>query len=685
MNTNKRANHLITEKSPYLLQHVYNPVNWRPWGREAFEQARREDKPVFLSIGYSTCHWCHVMERESFEQEDVAKLLNNDYISIKVDREERPDIDAVYMSVCQSMTGSGGWPLTIIMTPEQKPFYAATYIPKTSRYGNLGMLELIPEIARRWKTDKQTLITAGEEITAFISKSRTQPTSVEPSKDLLASAIKMYRQSFDKKYGGFGNAPKFPATHNLLFLMRYSQLENDKNALEMAEKTLVQMYKGGIFDHIGGGFSRYSTDEYWLVPHFEKMLYDNALLLLSYLKAYRITKLPIYRTVAEKILFYVFNELVTKQKVFCCGQDADSEGIEGKYYTFTPDEIKKVVGDLDGEAFCRHFDITKSGNFEGKGIPNLLNNPNFENSDNNLNKMIKKLYNYRLNRTKILLDDKILTSWNSLMIVALTKATTVLNDERYLKAAVNAEKFINENLTDKNGDLLVRWRENEAVHSGNLDDYAFYCLALIELYRTTFNVDYLEKALNYCKRLIEKFEDKNDGGFYLNAVDSEMLITRPKEVYDGAMPSGNSAAAMTLAEIAGMTGELEWRSLADKQFAFLAPHIYGYPTGYSYSLLAMTKVLYPSTELVCVSSKNNVPDELKLLFEEHDFDNIYVLFKTRKNAEKLSRIAPFCKDYPIPEHGTMYYLCRNGACEKPTNDIQDLKTMIIRQIELNQG
>jgi len=365
------ANLLEREKSPYLLQHKDNPVDWYPWSEEAFARAREEDKPVFLSIGYSTCHWCHVMAHESFEDKEVARLLNGDFVCIKVDREERPDIDAVYMTACQIMTGSGGWPLTVFLTPEQKPFFAGTYFPKQSMYGQYGLVDLLEQVAYMWQNDRRKLLAAGREITAAVNQ-RRRPGLQEPDHPLLRRAYGQFRKQFDEEWGGFGSAPKFPTPHNLLFLMRYSAGENQPDALEMAETTLEAMARGGIQDHIGGGFSRYSTDRKWLVPHFEKMLYDNALLTLAYIKAYQMTKKPLYAKTARATADYILRELSNEGGGFFCGQDADSEGIEGKYYVFTPDEIINFLGQKDGEEFCRLYGITESGNFEGSSIPNRM-------------------------------------------------------------------------------------------------------------------------------------------------------------------------------------------------------------------------------------------------------------------------------------------------------------------------
>ena len=435
-------NHLASEKSPYLLQHKDNPVDWYPWCAEAFQKAKESDKPIFLSIGYSTCHWCHVMAHESFEDPEVAEALNRDYICIKVDREERPDIDAVYMQVCQALTGLGGWPLTIVMTADQNPFFAGTYFPKGSHLGGIGLLSLLDAITDQWKNNRSALFDASEEVTALLQKSAGPSNNSEPSKDLLLEAVKQLSRSFDAKWGGFGDAPKFPTAHNLLFLLRHSMLEQDTAAREMAEKTLVQMYRGGIFDHIGGGFSRYSTDQKWLVPHFEKMLYDNALISLACLEAYRLTRRPIYQTIVDRTLQYIQRELTDKQGGFYCGQDADSDGVEGKYYVFTPKELQQLLGPKDGQLLCWWYGILEGGNFEGKSIPNLIETPDYEESSERIDALRTCLYDYRLYRTYLHRDDKILTSWNSLMITAFARAARILKKPEYLKAAIKAERFL---------------------------------------------------------------------------------------------------------------------------------------------------------------------------------------------------------------------------------------------------
>lgn len=669
----KYTNNLINEKSPYLLQHSHNPVNWYSWGAEAFEAAKCEDKPVFLSVGYSTCHWCHVMEHESFEDEQTAEILNAHFISIKVDREERPDVDAVYMSVCQAITGSGGWPMTIIMTPEQKPFFAGTYLPKSSKYGMTGLDDLLLKIAELWQNDRKNLTESAEKITAHFSRLSQNKTVGEiPSKELVFSGISALKQSFDNKNGGFGNAPKFPTPHNLLLMMKYSQTENDIEALQTVDATLVQMFRGGIFDHIGGGFSRYSTDEKWLVPHFEKMLYDNALLTYAYTQAYQITGNKLYKTVAERTIGYVLRELTYEEGGFFCGQDADSDGIEGKYYAFAPDEIKFVLGKADGEIFCKHFDVTEGGNFEGKSIPNLLKNKSFAQADSHIDELCIKLYDYRLNRTKLHKDDKILVSWNALMISALASAYCVFGEEKYLHAAEKAYQFIEKNLTDKNGRLMVRWRDGEAAGNGKIDDYAFYAWALIELYQSTFNIEYLNRACEISKVICDRFFDEENGGFYLYADDGEQLMSRPKELFDNAIPSGNSAAAYVLQRLFSLTAENFWREKLDKQMNFLAAQSKAYPMGFSFSLYAMMNVLYPHENLVCVSADDGIEKKILSYLKEHKKSDVDVIVKTPKNASELEKLAPFTSEYPIWKGGTMYYLCRKGACATPVNDINNL-------------
>ncbi len=664
-------NRLQFEKSPYLLQHAANPVDWFPWGKEAFDKAAREDKPVFLSIGYSTCHWCHVMAHESFEDEEVAALLNGGFVCVKVDREERPDVDAVYMAVCQALTGSGGWPLSVVMTPGQIPFFAATYLPKSSRYGQTGLHELLPEIARLWKEKRQSLIEAGERIVSHLSQA-PQIRMENPSRALPRRAMEQFQKSFDRHWGGFGCAPKFPMPHQLIFLLRYARLENRPEALQMAECTLKAMARGGIFDQIGGGFSRYSTDAKWLIPHFEKMLYDNALLLFAYTEAYQITGSAFYRTVAQRTAEYLLREMTDPLGGFYSGQDADSGGEEGKYYAFTPEEIADVLGEREGSAFCERFGIGSPGNFEGKSIPNLIASRTYEEESPEMAALRCKLYVYRLERISLAKDDKILTAWNALAIAALSQASFVLQNRRCLSAALLAQQFLDASLTGPDGRLLVRWREGEAAHPGQLEDYAFSALALLCLYRNTFELRFLEQAVRRAEQMLRFFEDRGHGGFFLYAEDAEQLITRPKESYDGALPSGNSVAGLVLQRLFHLTGQESWRAAGERQLAFLAGEMESYPAGYSCALLAVLEAVYPSAQLVCVTREETAPPKLLERLRREAPLNLSVLLKTPQTAERLAALAPFTREYPIPASGCLFYLCRNGSCSAPTAELSAL-------------
>ncbi|MBQ9044935.1 MAG: thioredoxin domain-containing protein [Oscillospiraceae bacterium] len=655
------SNHLAGTHSPYLLQHQENPVDWYPWCDEAFEKAAREDKPIFLSIGYSTCHWCHVMAHESFEDEMVAELLNRGYVSIKVDREERPDIDAVYMQVCQAMTGSGGWPLTIFMTPDHKPFHAATYLPKYSTYGRAGLLDTLSYLAGVWKKDRARLTRNGEQLAKALSRVAA-PKPGTPSKALLEQVFGEYRRAFDPKWGGFGPAPKFPSAHNLLFLMDYADRAAAHEAMDMVCKTLDAMAAGGMFDHIGGGFARYSTDERWLKPHFEKMLYDNALLLLAYTEAYQRTGEARYADTACRTADYVLRELTAPDGGFYSAQDADSAGVEGKYYHFTDDELGEVLGNADADAFRAAYVLTgRIVNRIGmEGKPWSSDDPRLE-----------KLRAYRAARTSLHCDDKILTAWNAWMIVALARAGAALREPRYLEAAKRAEAFLRSSLTDADDRLYLRWHAGACAVPGQLDDYAVYALALLELYRSTFEIDYLQQALHRAEQLQAFFPDEANGGYFRTASDAEKLLQRPKEQFDGAVPSGNSCAAMALQQLAELTGEPKWLAAAEKQHVFVAGRAEAYGTGVAFGLLAMMRAVYPHQELICCGADGR--EELLLYLERHPTNTPVILLKTRDNAAAMDRLAPFTQSYPVPDSGALWYLCTNGACAMPKDRFSELE------------
>ena len=658
------SNRLSTERSPYLLQHAENPVDWRPWGPEVFEEAKRTDKPVLLSIGYSTCHWCHVMAHESFEDETVAQAVNAAFLPVKVDREERPDVDAVYMAACLAMNGSGGWPLTVLLTPDQKPFWAGTYLPKDQ------LLHLLRKAARLWREDRAGVLVTGDTLTAHLQQ-EGQARPGTPSRELVRQAVSQFAQSYDERWGGFGAAPKFPTPHNLIFLLRYAQLAKEEHAREMALHTLNNMYRGGLFDHVGGGFSRYSTDQHWLVPHFEKMLYDNALLALAYTEAFQHARCPIYGEITRRTLDYVLRELSGPQGGFCCGQDADSDGVEGKYYALTPDELAQALGGVDGLRFCQWYGITPEGNFEGKSIPNLLGQSQFDQDSEDMAALREQVYAYRLSRTALHRDDKVLTAWNGLVIAALARAGLVLDEPWYLDAARQTAEFLAEKLTTSDGRLLARWRDGDAAHPGKLDDYAFLAYGLLELYSATFDASYLTRAVGLADCLLKLFFDGERGGFYPYASDGEQLLTRTKEAYDGAMPSGNSIAALVLFRLSRLTGEMRWREAADLQLSWLAGAAEGYPAGHSFAMLACLEELWPTAELVITAQKP--PEELRGFLREAPRLGLTVLVKTQENAGTLAALAPFTKDYPIPAQGARYYLCQGGACAQPVDSIPELK------------
>ena len=658
------SNRLSTERSPYLLQHAENPVDWRPWGPEVFEEAKRTDKPVLLSIGYSTCHWCHVMAHESFEDETVAQAVNAAFLPVKVDREERPDVDAVYMAACLAMNGSGGWPLTVLLTPDQKPFWAGTYLPKDQ------LLHLLRKAARLWREDRAGVLVTGDTLTAHLQQEgQTRPGT--PSRELVRQAVSQFAQSYDERWGGFGAAPKFPTPHNLIFLLRYAQLAKEEHAREMALHTLNNMYRGGLFDHVGGGFSRYSTDQHWLVPHFEKMLYDNALLALAYTEAFQHARCPIYGEITRRTLDYVLRELSGPQGGFCCGQDADSDGVEGKYYALTPDELAQALGGVDGLRFCQWYGITPEGNFEGKSIPNLLGQSQFDQDPEDMAALREQVYAYRLSRTALHRDDKVLTAWNGLAMAALARAGLVLDEPWYLDAARQTAEFLAEKLTTSDGRLLARWRDGDAAHPGKLDDYAFLAYGLLELYSATFDASYLTRAVGLADCLLKLFFDGERGGFYPYASNGEQLLTRTKEAYDGAMPSGNSIAALVLFRLSRLTGEMRWREAADLQLSWLAGAAEGYPAGHSFAMLACLEELWPTAELVITAQKP--PEELRGFLREAPRLGLTVLVKTQENAGTLAALAPFTKDYPIPAQGAQYYLCQGGACAQPVDSIPELK------------
>jgi len=691
---NKNTNKLINEKSPYLLQHVYNPVNWFPWSDEAFEKAKQEDKPIFLSIGYSTCHWCHVMEKESFEDDEVAKLMNDTFISIKVDREERPDIDGIYMSVCQMITGSGGWPLTIVMTPDKKPFFTGTYFPKQNRFNRIGMIELIPKLKDIWLNRKEEVLNSAEEITTSLKQQNINSQFAEIDETVLDKAYKDLLERFDDTYGGFGKAPKFPTPHNLLFLLRYNKKKNESKALELVEKTLTEMRRGGIYDHIGFGFARYSTDQHWLVPHFEKMLYDQAILVMAYTETYLVTKNTFYKNTAEEILEYVLRDMTHPEGGFFSAEDADSEGEEGKFYLWHEEELRNILNKEESDFAIKTFNVSKNGNWVDESVgtkpgTNILHldksnkelaeefNCTEEEFVNKLGNIRKKLFEFRKNRIHPHKDDKILTDWNALMISAFAKAAQTFNNNLYVDAATKAYSFIEKYLTDKEEKLIHRFRDGESGLPAHIDDYAFMINALIDLYETTFEIKYLKRAIELNEILIEEFWDEYNGGFYFTSKQSEKFLIRQKDVYDGAIPSGNSYELLNLIKLARLTTNTDLENKASELVKYFSGYISRSPSAFTMFMCGLDFLYSSSSEFVIVSETADNSFISGIDFIRNFFNpNKVLLVKNDSNSLELDNIFPFTADMKLKNNKTTFYVCRNYTCNNPVNNIVDLENLL---------
>jgi len=689
----KRAyNHLINDKSPYLLQHVRNPVDWYPWGEAAFEKSKKEDKPIFLSIGYATCHWCHVMAHESFEDEDVAGLLNKDFVSIKVDREERPDIDQIYMTVCQAVTGSGGWPLSVFMTSEAKPFFAGTYFPKTSRMGMPGFADIVHQIAELWRDNREKILASSEKITSAI-QIRPQATSGGHglSLDTLARCYQHFAETFDPQWGGFGSAPKFPTPHNLTFLLRWYKRTGDSAALTMVEKTLAAMRNGGMFDQIGFGFHRYSVDAMWLVPHFEKMLYDQALLAIAYTEAFQNTQNGQYGRVVREIFSYVLRDMTAPEGGFYSAEDADSEGEEGTFYIWRPEEVKACLGNELGEIFCRFYDITAAGNFErSKSIPHrhmtLESFASREGLDaksleSDLESARLKLFDVREKRVHPLKDDKILTAWNGLMIAAFAKGYQALGDRTYLEAARKAAHFVLQKLRQPDGRLFRRYRENEVAYPGYLEDYAFLVWGLIELYEAAFEIDYLEQAIALNKRMVDIFWDEHDGGLFYAGAGNESLIAQSKDAYDGAIPSGNSVAALNLLRLGRLTGDYELEKKVDQLMRAFSQQIASHPFGFTQFLHVLDFAVGPAQEIVIAGNPKQATTRAMIECVQRAFlpNKVFLLKPEGAAGDRLAQVSPFVEPMGSSGNRPTCYLCEQFSCEKPVIDLQALKTAIARR------
>ena len=683
----EHTNRLAREKSPYLLQHAHNPVDWYPWGEEAFARAKAEDKPIFLSIGYSTCHWCHVMERESFENEEIAAFLNEHFVPIKVDREERPDVDQVYMQAVTAITGQGGWPLSAFLTPDGRPFWGGTYFPPDDRYGRPGFPTVLARLSEMWTARRADLLQSADRLRSHLEEQSRLPRPEAGGElgealgpGLLARGVEQFAASFDSALGGFGRAPKFPRSHTLSFLLAAHARGGEPEALRMVEVTLDQMARGGIHDHLGGGFHRYSTDARWLVPHFEKMLYDQALLARTYLEAYQVTGEAEYAAVARDIFAYVERDMTAPEGGFYSAEDADSEGEEGKFYVWTPEEVKAVLGPDEGAFFAGVYDVTSEGNFEGgRSILNLKRRlaavaaeprTEVEELESRLAADRLKLLAARRKRVRPHLDDKILTDWNGLMIGALALGARVLGEPAYREAAERAADFAWRRLRRADGRLLKRWRAGEAAIPGYLDDYAFLAWGQLELYGATFDPEHLERARTLARDMVRLFRDAEGGGFYFAGTDAESLIVRTQEIYDGAVPSGNAIAALVLLRLGDLTADPELGRQGRETVDAFAAALAASPTAFPQLLLALDFALGPTTEVVLAGDPGS-PDLRAMLagLDRRFLPRTVVAVRPPGAAgERMVALAPFLAAHEARDGRATAYVCRNYACSLPTSD-----------------
>jgi uncharacterized protein len=685
----KAKNRLAGEQSPYLLQHAANPVDWHPWDDEAFELARAGDKLIFLSIGYSTCHWCHVMERESFEDEQVAELMNRAFVSIKVDREERPDLDSVYMNVCTMLTGSGGWPLTIIMTPDRRPFFAATYLPKESRFGRMGMIDLVPAVEKLWKSDRDRALDSAKKIVEGL-KTLVPAGRAELDEPIVRSAYQQFRQSFDRSHGGFGRAPKFPSPQNLLFLLGYARTSGEQEPLKMVASTLRAMRFGGIWDHVGFGFHRYSTDGQWLLPHFEKMLYDQAMLAISCLESYQASGDGLFSRTAREIFAYLERDMLAPEGAFYSAEDADSEGVEGKFYVWTLDEFKLTLGSEDADLWAKVLGLSSDGNFfeeaTGKRTGENILYPErtfgkwaveLGMGEDELwtrwETVREKLLSARAERVRPGRDDKVLADWNGMAIAALAMGGRILGDGRYARMAAEAARFILDAMRAPDGSLLHRYRNGQAGIEGHADDYAYMAWGLLELYQWDFDPAWLEEALGLTRRMVREFWDDEHGGLYL-ASGREDLPVRPKEFFDGPYPSANSVALHNMIWLSRYTGDPELERQARDIAAAAAPTVTAHPAGYPHLLSGFARLIHPGKEVVVAGGED--PATEALLAVATGQPDTAVLLKTERHAPALERLAPFTSEMRMVGGQPMAYLCSAGSCRQPVTDAEELRRML---------
>ena len=686
-------NRLAHETSPYLLQHAGNPVDWYPWSSEAFEMAKKKDKPIFLSIGYSTCHWCHVMAHESFEDLEVATLMNETFVSIKVDREERPDIDHVYMAVAQLLTGRGGWPLTILMTPDKRPFHAETYIPKSSRFGALGMLDLVPRIGLLWENRRDKLLeTAGRVEELLGGSMQSAPGgggtgSGDRGLELLTQAYEELAQTFDRQHGGFGTAPKFPSPHSIGFLLRYWKRTKDGRALEMAQRSLDAMAGGGLYDHLGGGFHRYSTDREWRVPHFEKMLYDQALLAIAYTEAYQATRKKRYARVVHETLQYLLRDMRDDGGGFYSAEDADSEGEEGRFYLWTEEEVQRILSEQEAGKFSAVFETTHEGNYHdeatgartGRNILYRAVTPANSGGDGVLiERARRKLFSARELRPRPHRDEKIQADWNGLAAASLAVAGRVFGESSYTQAAREAIRFVLQHMRSGSGRLLHIYAGGEARVPAYADDHAFIVWGLLELYETTFETRYIEEAVSLSEMFFTHFWDEENGGFFFTANDSEPLLVRTKEFYDGAIPAGNSVAMMNLLRLGRITGDTDYEERAMRLMRANSDSIRKAPGAYSALFLALGFAMGPAAEVVIAGGKQNEDTKrmIDVLHREFSPHRVVLLRDPGSRDPGIDVIAPWSAGMDTVGGHAAAYVCVGYSCRLPTTDPELLRAAL---------
>ncbi len=680
------ANRLIHETSPYLLQHAHNPVDWYPWGEEAFDKAKEENKPILLSIGYSACHWCHVMEKESFESEAIAALMNEHFVNIKVDREERPDLDEIYMNAVQMLTGRGGWPMTVFLTPERKPFFGGTYFPPEDRHGMPGFPKILQAVAQAYRDRPQDVQKSVEQILAALNRLTEISESAEPFfPDAIQKAADQLSPAYDPDYGGFGRAPKFPNAGVFDLFLRCYRSSKERRYLEMVTHTLTKMAEGGIYDHLGGGFHRYSVDEKWLVPHFEKMLYDNAQLIRIYVDAFRITQDPIFRRVVEETLTYLLREMLHSEGGFYSTQDADSEGEEGRFFVWEYDEVIKILGEETGEIFSRIYDVSELGNFEGKNILHPILQPEqaakffgkeIKEIENLIAEAKAKLLQEREKRVKPFRDEKILTSWNGLMLSGLAEAYKTIGEERYRKAAERTVEFIFAQMF-REGYLLHTYRDGQAKLYGYLDDYAFLAGGLLDLYEATFDRSLLERAVHVTETMINEFWDDVEGGFFYTGKSHEQLISRTKPAFDGSVPSGNSIATQILLRIYHYTGEENYLRRAERTLRIYYNAMMQQPFGFAHMFGALDFYLQKPKEIVVVGEKEELAT-WELIKKVHSLYVPNKILQLVEPGEPLGKVSPILEGKTQLNGKPTVYVCQNFTCSLPMTHWEELRGSLDR-------